>query len=208
MLQNSKRCLFYSLVPSFIGEMGIVWRETERSMAVIHILFPNRTYAMAEHIRLLCPDAVYKSTAESDRFCRYLQDLPDGAPGRFSLALLDLEQCYEFQKRVLMKAREIPRGMVVSYGRLAELIGAPRAARAVGTALAKNPFPLILPCHRVIKSTGYLGQFGGGTDLKKTLLEHEGVCFEGQYHVKSSCFWAGRHASSPRASGDSLYKGC
>ena len=126
---------------------------------------------MTEHIRLLCPDVAYKSTAESDRFCRQLKDYLDGVPVRFSLESLDLGQCYEFQKRVLMKAREIPRGMVVSYGRLAELIETPRAARAVGTALAKNPFPLILPCHRVIKSTGHLGQFGGGTDLKKTLLD-------------------------------------
>lgn len=195
MLQKTKHHLFYSLVPSFIGEMGIVWRETERSMVVIHILFPDRTNAMAEHIRFLCPDAVYKSTAESDRFCRQLRDFLDGAPVRFSLELLDLGQCSEFQKRVLMKAREIPLGMVASYGRLAELIDAPRAARAVGTALAKNPFPLILPCHRVIKSTGHLGQFGGGTDLKKTLLELEGVCFEGRYQVSSSCLWTGRQAS-------------
>jgi len=191
MLQKSKHNIFYSLVPSFIGETGIMWREKERSMVVVHIILPDRTQDMAEHIRSLYPGAVHTSTAVADRLSRQLQDYLNGTPVRFSLELLDLKQCYEFQRMVVMKAQEIPRGMVASYGRLAELIGTPGAARAVGTALARNPFPLILPCHRVVKFTGFLGQFGGGTNLKQTLLKMEGVYFNDTYRVRPSCFWSG-----------------
>jgi len=193
MLQKSKHHLFYSLVPSFIGEMGILWREKGQSITVAHILLPNRTKAMADLIRCMYPDAVYTSTALLDRFGRQLHDYLSGVPVQFSLELLEVGQCSEFQKSVLMKAREIPRGMVASYGRLAELIGAPGAARAVGTALAKNPFPLILPCHRVV-STGSVGQFGGGTDLKRTLLKLEGVLFDDHDRVNPSSSWNGEQA--------------
>ena len=86
-----------------------------------------------------------------------------------------MAQCYDFQKRVLVKLREIPAGKVVSYGQLAGRTGAPGAARAAGTALAGNPFPIVLPCHRVVKSTGHMGNFGGGQELKETLLRIEGV---------------------------------
>jgi methylated-DNA-[protein]-cysteine S-methyltransferase len=83
--------------------------------------------------------------------------------------------CYDFQKKVLLETRQIPRGKVISYGHLADRILAPGAARAVGSALARNPFPLIIPCHRVVKSTGYLGNFSGGSEMKKFLLQMEGV---------------------------------
>jgi len=68
---------------------------------------------------------------------------------------------------------------VISYGEIAKRLGRPCAARAVGTALAKNPLPLIVPCHRVIKSNGELGGFSAGdTTMKRWLLEKEGVVFD------------------------------
>jgi len=66
----------------------------------------------------------------------------------------------------------------MTYGGLAASIGVPGGARAVGGALAGNPLPLIFPCHRVIRGDGTLGGFGGGLDLKKTLLTREGVSFD------------------------------
>ena len=63
----------------------------------------------------------------------------------------------------------------MTYSGLAAAVGSPKAARAVGTALANNPFPIVIPCHRVIRANGALGQFGGGVSMKKTLLEREGV---------------------------------
>jgi methylated-DNA-[protein]-cysteine S-methyltransferase len=71
--------------------------------------------------------------------------------------------------------REIARGDVVTYGRLAERAGHPGAARAVGTACARNPIPLIVPCHRVVPGSGGIGGYGGGPERKRVLLELEGA---------------------------------
>ena len=79
----------------------------------------------------------------------------------------------EFGLRVLRACAEIPWGATRSYGEIAEAIGAPRAARAVGQALARNPVPIIIPCHRVIGSDGRLVGFGPGVGMKKRLLELE-----------------------------------
>lgn len=82
----------------------------------------------------------------------------------------------EFQRTVLTTLRRIVRpGMTISYGELAEVVGHPGAARAVGTAMANNPVPLILPCHRVLASGGALGGYGGGLDMKRALLRMEGA---------------------------------
>lgn len=80
-----------------------------------------------------------------------------------------------FAKRVLTACRGVEFGQTVSYGRLAEMAGKPGAARAVGGALAKNPLPLIIPCHRIIRSNGKVGGFSafGGKNLKEKLLKHE-----------------------------------
>lgn len=81
----------------------------------------------------------------------------------------------EFQQGVLTMLRQITYGKTISYGELAELSGCPRGARAVGTVMAKNPLPLIIPCHRVIKSDGSLGYFSGagGVDTKQKMLTLE-----------------------------------
>jgi methylated-DNA-[protein]-cysteine S-methyltransferase len=107
----------------------------------------------------------------------------------FSMDYLDMEQCYDFQRRVLRTLYQVPWGKVISYGQLAERTSAPRAARAVGTALARNPFPIILPCHRVVKSTGHLGHFGGGVELKKAYLEIEGIRINEKEKILPDYFW-------------------
>ncbi|MBM7559740.1 methylated-DNA--[protein]-cysteine S-methyltransferase [Marinitoga litoralis] len=81
----------------------------------------------------------------------------------------------EFEKRVLIALKGIKFGNVISYKGLAILAGYPNAARAVGTIMAKNRLPLIFPCHRVIKSNGEIGKYGGGEPLKKYLLTIEGL---------------------------------
>lgn len=81
----------------------------------------------------------------------------------------------EFQKSVWQALRSIPKGQVVSYGDIARRIGAPKAARAVGSAVGENPVSLIVPCHRVITSARTIGNYGWGVDLKKRMLEAEGV---------------------------------
>jgi methylated-DNA-[protein]-cysteine S-methyltransferase len=97
-----------------------------------------------------------------------------GKPVRFDASLV-LGNLPPFTRKVLDACRKIPSGRTVSYSQLAGMIGKPRASRAVGSALARNPIPLIIPCHRVIHSDGSLGNFSafGGTSTKKKLLALE-----------------------------------
>jgi len=89
---------------------------------------------------------------------------------------LDLRGHTEFEKDVWMKALEIPRGEVRPYGWIAAEIGRPKAVRAVGTALGHNPVPLVVPCHRVVRTDGTLGQYSlGGPANKRALLASEGL---------------------------------
>ena len=78
-----------------------------------------------------------------------------------------------FRKRVLEVQRKIPYGQTRSYGEVAEMVNNPKACRAVGSANAENPLPLYFPCHRIIKSNGKLGGFGGGLKIKEFLLDLE-----------------------------------
>ena len=89
---------------------------------------------------------------------------------------LDLRGVAAFDLKVLEETQRIRRGETRSYGQLAADIGLPRAARAVGTALGRNPMPLLIPCHRVIRSDGSAGEWGtGGTETKQRLLRLEGA---------------------------------
>jgi methylated-DNA-[protein]-cysteine S-methyltransferase len=110
----------------------------------------------------------------SERFHRtpwLALELPPDLGTRF-----DLRSVTEFERAVLLKAREIPRGEVRTYAWIAAQIGHPAAVRAVGSALRKNPVPLLIPCHRVVRSDGYIGQYAlGGSANKLTILAAEGV---------------------------------
>jgi len=96
----------------------------------------------------------------------------------------------DWQLRVMQGMASIERGKVLSYGELAARIGAPRASRAVGTACANNPLPLLYPCHRVVRSDGHIGNFmsRAGGELKRRLLEYEGVRFAAAGRVHAECF--------------------
>lgn len=96
--------------------------------------------------------------------------------GRVPWELLDLSGLTDFQREVLELVATIPLGETLTYGEVAERLGKPGAARAVGQALKANPFPLIVPCHRVVGSKG-LGGYSSGVELKKRLLEIEKEAF-------------------------------
>ena len=98
----------------------------------------------------------------------------DAVPAKL-LKQFDLHGLSEFQRSVLLKALEIPRGEVRPYSWVAAQIGRPKAVRAVGTALARNPVPLLIPCHRVVRSDGTLGEYALGSRNKRRILESEGV---------------------------------
>jgi methylated-DNA-[protein]-cysteine S-methyltransferase len=81
----------------------------------------------------------------------------------------------DFQRRVWAITRAIPRGRVRTYGEIAREAGSPKATRAVGQAMARNPWPVIVPCHRVVGQNGQLTGFGGGVEMKRRMLEMEGA---------------------------------
>lgn len=88
-----------------------------------------------------------------------------------------------FMRDVLVETFKIPYGEVRTYKTLAEKLGS-RAYRAVGTVMARNPFPLFIPCHRVVKSDLTLGNYGGGREMKRELLKKEGIVLEGDKILK------------------------
>jgi len=104
----------------------------------------------------------------TDRIKRYF----DGEPVDFA-DKLDLAGTTPFQQSVWLTVRNIPRGETRSYGWVANQLGLPKAARAVGQALGRNPVPIVIPCHRVIGSDGKPGGFGGGVEIKKLLIQLE-----------------------------------
>jgi len=84
----------------------------------------------------------------------------------------------DFQRRALERLMEVPFGAVVTYHALAATMGAPNAQRAVGNAMATNPIPIYVPCHRVVRSDGVIGHYGGGTECKVELLRTEGFAID------------------------------
>ena len=108
---------------------------------------------------------------------------------------LDLSNVSTFRRNVYKLLCRIPRGRVTTYGAIAQSLGGKRYSRAVGTAVAKNPFPLIVPCHRVVPASGEVGNYGmggrepsTGTYMKRRLLELEGVKFQNQ-KVSERSMW-------------------
>jgi len=127
--------------------------------------------------RHLPPDEVFGEPAEepdSQPFAaasRQLREYFGGERTEFDLELaLDGTA---FQRRVWTALRDIPYGLTISYGQLADRIGQPSASRAVGLANGKNPIGIIVPCHRVVGADGSLTGYGGGIERKQFLLAHE-----------------------------------
>ena len=107
-----------------------------------------------------------------DAVARELDEYFAGARREFDLDL-DFQLAKGFRREVLRHLPEIEYGHTASYSTVAAASGSPRAVRAVGTACAKNPLPLVVPCHRVVRSDGSLGQYAGGPELKAVLLDLE-----------------------------------
>lgn len=119
-------------------------------------------------------DHLVRSEGDFKSEFEQLRDYFEGKRTGFSLDV-SLEELTDFQQQVLRTAASIPFGQTLSYAQIARRIGRPRSSRAVGQALAGNPIPVVIPCHRVITSSGGLGGYAGGLDWKRKLLVHEGA---------------------------------
>jgi methylated-DNA-[protein]-cysteine S-methyltransferase len=137
-------------------------------------------YAREDHERVLADLAarisprVLRAPARLDPAARELDDYFAGRRRAFDLPL-DLRLARGFRRSVLTHLPEIGYGSTTSYATLAAAAGSPRAVRAVGSACATNPLPVVVPCHRVVRSDGALGQYIGGTEAKHALLVLEGA---------------------------------
>ncbi|MCH2115389.1 MAG: methylated-DNA--[protein]-cysteine S-methyltransferase [Pirellulales bacterium] len=110
-----------------------------------------------------------------DRLADRIGAYARGEPGMLDDVIIDMRVMTRFQRRVVVACRAIPHGKTCTYGELAEAAGRPAATRAVGTVMARNRFPLVVPCHRVVPAAGGLGRYSAfqGVAMKGRLLELE-----------------------------------
>jgi methylated-DNA-[protein]-cysteine S-methyltransferase len=174
------------LLPSVFGTFGIVWLKTRNKPKVQRVFLPNEKTRAKKLIHDEFVDSNPMSCGDILELGERIQRFLKGEPIKFELDMASLEICPAFQRRALLAEYEIPRGWISTYGRISKNLGIPNGARAVGRALSQNPFPIIIPCHRAIRSDGELGGFQGGLRMKKALLEHEGVSISDRGKVLST----------------------
>lgn len=163
--------LRYTSLQSALGTMYVAY--TDRGVSAIDLAPSDGAFARALARKYRRPAARDQHPPQVLRqdLRRFIVSM-DGFAGQ-----VDLSMVGPFERMVLERLRKIPRGQVCTYRDIAREIGHPGAVRAVGNACAKNPVPLIVPCHRVVRTDGSLGGYSlrGGTALKRRLLEGEGV---------------------------------
>jgi len=173
----------YALFLTEMGHSGVVFNEQDVEPKAVRVYLPGSRQSIEQSIRHLFPGSSEMKSALPE-LCSLVQQFLRGDSILIPFELVDTSVCYSFQLDVLRAERKIPRGTVASYSWVAKRIGT-RAVRAVGTALARNPFPIVVPCHRAVRSDGSLGGFQGGLEMKRKLLEMEGIRLDSRGRVDS-----------------------
>jgi methylated-DNA-[protein]-cysteine S-methyltransferase len=165
----------FTLFDTEIGCCGIAWG----AQGVVGVQLPERdAKATQDRLRRRYPDASEASPPhEIQRAIDDIVALLRGEARDLSHVMVDMQDVPEFHQRVYAVARGIPAGATLSYGEIATQLGDRSAARDVGEAMGKNPFPIIVPCHRVLAAGGKVGGFSaaGGATTKLRLLTMEGA---------------------------------
>lgn len=176
----------FTLFDTTLGTCGVVW--TARGIIGVHL--PETTAAATrKQLQLRFPQALEnKPRADIKKVIKDIVLLLQGKSIDLSNAPLDMNGVPAFHQRVYTMARQIPAGDTLSYGELAARVGSPGAARAVGQAMGRNPFPILVPCHRVLAAGGKLGGFSanGGVNTKQRMLRIEGVPITGNRMQRSA----------------------
>jgi methylated-DNA-[protein]-cysteine S-methyltransferase len=142
---------------------------------LVRLAFPEEGIdSVLESLAQLLSPRIVEAGDSLDPVRRELEEYFDGRRREFDLAL-DWTLVGGFGRKVLRATSEIPYGGVLSYAEVAADAGSPRGWRAAGNALGANPIPIVIPCHRVLRSGGVLGNYGGGPERKRWLLELEGA---------------------------------
>ena len=163
------------------GKGAFVFRETP--FTILEVLLPRSSLEKLREALKRCNWGKPGIHPQAERLSKFISGYFNGKvepklwpPWEW----LDLSGLTALQRSVLYATAAIPFGSVRTYGQVAAAIDRPRACRFVGTTLAKNPYPILIPCHRVIRSDGSVGQFGGGADLKTKLIEREAAFVSAQ----------------------------
>jgi methylated-DNA-[protein]-cysteine S-methyltransferase len=161
----------YTEVDTPVGRLLLA--ATPRGL--VRITFPVESpETVLEQLATAVSPRILESPERLDEARRELDLYFDGKLTDFELPL-DWQLSKGFYRKVLRATARIPYGKTRSYSQVAKRAGSPRAVRATGTALGSNPLPIIVPCHRVLRTGGALGGYGGGLDVKQALLELEGA---------------------------------
>lgn len=166
--ESAAQKIYWDSLETAIGRLHLA--ATDQGLIEISFIDSSETFLA----RLDPKSHLIQDGAPLVRYRRQLQEYFEGQRRAFSVPT-DISGLTEFQRAVLTEITKIPAGEVRSYGEIAEAIGRPKAARAVGQALGSNPIPIVLPCHRVVTSSGELGGYAGGLKRKRTLLQLEGA---------------------------------
>jgi methylated-DNA-[protein]-cysteine S-methyltransferase len=158
----------YDLADSPVGDLLVA--VTDRGLCRI----AYRPDAALDELTADFGARVLRIPKRVDRVIRELDEYFAGTRREFDLET-DLSPVPAFQQQALRELARVPFGQVTTYGALAAKIGKPRAARAIGGAMNRNPIPIVLPCHRVVGSNGKLVGYAGGLDRKEQLLRLEGA---------------------------------
>ena len=169
---------FFALRKTPFGPAAVLWAIHQDRPRIYRVLLSKPGKPADRIVRSDFTDIKRSSCNEIDNVADKIVAFLSGENIRFSLDIARLDLCSPFQQKVLRAEHGIPRGRVSTYQRIAGHLRNRNASRAVGTALATNPFPIIIPCHRAIRSDGTLGGYQGGLDMKRTLLEMEGIVFD------------------------------
>ncbi|MDD2901651.1 MAG: methylated-DNA--[protein]-cysteine S-methyltransferase [Syntrophales bacterium] len=169
---------FYCLRQTPLASVAVLWAVHRGRPRIVKTIIYRPEVPMEVAIKSDLGNSQAAGCPEIDRVAEQIEAFLNGAAVRFSLDSILLERCSDFQQQVLRAEHGIPRGKVSAYQLIAGVIGRPGAARAVGTALATNPFPIIIPCHRAVRSDRTLGGYQGGLKMKRALLEMEGISFD------------------------------
>jgi methylated-DNA-[protein]-cysteine S-methyltransferase len=142
---------------------------------LVRVAYPDRPAddVLADLAGQISP-RVLESARSTQEVRRELEEYFEGRRQRFGVKV-DLSAIQGFSRRVLQQTSRIPFGSVITYRDVATRAGSPRAVRAAGNALGANPVPIVVPCHRVVRTGGGLGGYTGGLKRKETLLELEGI---------------------------------
>jgi len=189
MKNNDIAKSFFLIRATPFGPVAVLWSIFAGRPGIFRVLISRPSFSAKHQLSTLFPVSIPATCPEVDAVANDIEAFLSGNDIQFTFEMVRMDLCSEFQQKVLRAEHGIPRGKVSTYQRIANHLSRQKGARAIGTALAKNPFPIIVPCHRAIRSDRSLGGYQGGLEMKRTLLGMEGIEFDDTGRVVTKDFF-------------------